>query len=91
MRCGRPSGAAAERQNLPTIDFVAFLDLELRKMEIERYKALAMVYRHAIAFKVKGARQDNRTGVGRVNRGSGSHLKIQTRVRVPLYPVVKAG
>ena len=85
---GGAASTAAQRQKLSTIDFVAFLDLELRKMKVERNQALAMVHRHAIAFEVKRSRQDDGAGVGRVNGCSGGYTKIQTLMLVLLHAVI---
>ena len=48
---GGPSAAAAQSNNLPGINFVAFFYTELREVKIQTQKPLTMVEHDAVPFE----------------------------------------
>jgi hypothetical protein len=63
MRPGSAASASTQPNNLPALDHIAFLHLELGKMQIEGQQSLPVIEYHTVPLKIKGTRQQNRPGI----------------------------
>src|SRR5260370_35477769 len=89
----RPSdaaGAAAGTQHLSARNLLALFDLDFREMHIEGEQAVPMIDHHAVAFKVKRARQDYSTGIGGAHGSADGGVIIKPLVLALLHSIVGA-
>src|SRR5258708_23059955 len=77
MGSGGTPGAAAPANNLPGSDFVAFFYVEVREMQIQTQKPLAVVEHHAVSLKKQRSSQEHCPVIHGMNSSAPSHTGTQ--------------